>query len=82
MDKAKLTEIVEGYGMKPCRDFVSTLGPDVFEPEVYLYIGSFNHLKLEDEEFYGNWIRYNVCKIYLENEDKLLKGIKDTADNA
>lgn len=74
VDKDKIKELFEEYAMKPCRNYVTILGPDVFEPEIYL--SSFKHKPLKgDQEFYLNWIRYNTCKVYLDQETILLDAI-------
>lgn len=75
IDEAKIEELFNEYGIGPCKNYVTTFGPDVFEPEIYL--SSYKHEPVEgDEEFYLNWTRYNMCKVFIQNEKRLLESVK------
>lgn len=75
MNKGKIKKLFKEYGIKPCKNYVKFFGPEVFESEIYLSnykpeplaIGNPNR-----EEFYLNWIRYNICSEYIAYEKKLL----------
>lgn len=79
INESKIEELFQEYAMKPCRNYVKTFGPNIFEPEIYL--ASFKHEPLRgDEGFYSNWVRYNICKFYIAFERKLLREVKLTAN--
>lgn len=80
IDGSKIGDLVEEQVMRPCRNYVEAFGTNIFEPEIYL--ASFNHKPLsDDQEFYLNWINYNICKVYVEFEQQLLSGVKFSASN-
>lgn len=79
LDEAKIKELFNEYGMEPCKAYVAAFGPDLYEPEIYL--STFGHEPLRgDEDFYLNWTRYNMCKVYIQNEAKLWQDVMFNAD--
>lgn len=72
MNKGKIKKLVKEYGIKPCKNYVAFFGAEVFEPEIYL--SNYKHEPINGgrEEFYLNWIRFNICNEYIAYEKKLL----------
>lgn len=71
LNEEKFKEIFEQYGIKPCKDYVETFGPEVFEPSIFL--SKFHHDELADEEqYHENEVRYKLCKNLINNQGALL----------
>lgn len=72
LNEEMFKELFEKHGMKPCRDYVEFFGEDVFEPATYLAKFQLIDSREIDEQYYKNWIRYNMCKGFTRNKQKLL----------
>lgn len=75
LNNAEYERVYNEYIIEPCKYFVQTLGPDIFEPATF--VKEFLEADENNLEYFQAWARYRVCEDALDAARSNLDEAKD-----